>query len=39
MGGTVETPEEEHPGIAGGFLEEAALQEQVNIWKVTLGGM
>lgn len=39
MGDTVETLEEEHPGTAGGFLEEAALQEQVNIWKVRLGGM
>lgn len=31
MGDTVETPEEEHPGTAGGLLEESALQEQVNI--------
>lgn len=39
MGDTVESPEEKHPGTADGFLEEAALQEQVNIWEVILGGM
>ena len=38
MGDTLETPEEEHPGTAGGFLEESTLQEQVNIGEVTLGG-
>lgn len=39
MRDTVETPKEERPGTAGALLEESALQEQVNIREVTLGGI